>query len=48
MTVDFKLHPEFYRHDPDKGGTTDFDKVITDLDKTQTPSPSPTGFAVMV
>ena len=40
MTVDFKIHPEFCRHDKDKGVVTDFDKVMTDLDKGQTPSPS--------
>jgi hypothetical protein len=33
MIVTFKFHPEFYRLDTDKGDDTDFDKVITDLDK---------------
>ena len=31
MTVDFKLHPEFYRRDTDERVDKDFDKVIKDL-----------------
>jgi hypothetical protein len=42
MTVDFKLHPEFGRHDTDKGTDKDsrkFHEVIKDLVKTPgTPS----------
>jgi hypothetical protein len=31
VSVGFKLHPEFYRRDTDKGTDADFDKVITDF-----------------
>ena len=33
MTVDFNLHPEFYRRDTDEGDDKDFEKVIKDLAK---------------
>jgi hypothetical protein len=32
-TVNFNLHPEFRRHDTDKGTDVDLDKVITYLDR---------------
>ena len=39
MTVDLKVHPEFYHRDTDEGTDKDFDKVIQDLAKsTGTPS----------